>query len=156
MNEMQKLIIEKVLYNLRNISKFNCDWIEDQLLLYIRGKHGVEKSKVVYMIELGYTLLSQDSNRVITAPTGATADNIDGSTIHTSLAISVKNRYRKSNTISNLWTAQYIMIVDEISMVKLEILSNMEKQLAKARGLSNSSTAMFGGLLIVIVIGDFY
>ncbi len=48
------------------------------------------------------------------------------------------------------------MIVDEISMVELEILSNMGKQLAKAQGLSNSSMAVFGGLPIVIVMGDFY
>lgn len=41
-------------------------------------------------------------------------------------------------------------------MVELEMLSNMGQQLAKARGLSNSSTAVFGGLPIVIVMGDFY
>ncbi len=48
------------------------------------------------------------------------------------------------------------MIVDEISMVELEMLSNMGKQLAKARRLSNSSTAVLGGLPIVIVMGNFY
>lgn len=32
----------------------------------------------------------------------------------------------------------------------------MGKQLAKAQSLSNSSTIVFGGLLIVIVMGDFY
>ena len=48
------------------------------------------------------------------------------------------------------------MIVDEISMVKLEILSNIRKQLAKACGLSNSSMAVFGGLPIVIVMKNFY
>ncbi len=48
------------------------------------------------------------------------------------------------------------MIVDEKSMVELEMLSNMGKQLAKARSLSNSSTAVFGDLPIIIVMGDFY
>ncbi len=48
------------------------------------------------------------------------------------------------------------MIVDELSMVKMEMLSNMGKQLAKARGFSNFSTAVLGGLPIVIVMGDFY
>ena len=48
------------------------------------------------------------------------------------------------------------MIIDKINMVKLEILSNIGKQLAKAQGLSNSNTIMFQDLLIVIVIGDFY
>lgn len=41
-------------------------------------------------------------------------------------------------------------------MVKLKMLSNMEKQLAKACGLSNSSTTAFRGLPIIIVIRDFY
>ncbi len=41
-------------------------------------------------------------------------------------------------------------------MVELDMLSNIAKQLAKTRGLSNESTAMFGGLPIVILIEDFY
>lgn len=48
------------------------------------------------------------------------------------------------------------MIVDKISIVELEMSSNMGKQLAKARSLSNSSTAVFEGLPIVIVMGDLY
>ncbi len=46
--------------------------------------------------------------------------------------------------------------MDEISIVELEILSNIGKQLAKAWGLLNSSMAMFGGLPIIIVMGNFY
>ena len=45
---------------------------------------------------------------------------------------------------------------DEINMDKLEMLSNIGKQLVKARGLSNSSMVVFSGLSIVIVMGDFY
>lgn len=101
MNEMQRLIVEKVFYSLSNTSKINCDRIEDQLLLYIRGEGGVGKSRVVHAIELGCTILSRDSDLVITAPTGAAADNIGGSTIHTTLAIGVRNRHGKSNAISN-------------------------------------------------------
>ncbi len=127
MNEMQRLIVEKVFYNLRNIPNFNCDRIEDQLLLNICGEGGVGSSRVVHAIELGYILLSRDSDLVIIAPIGAAADNIGGSTIYTSLAIGVRNRNGKSNTISNLWTARCIMIMDEISMVELEMLSNMGK-----------------------------
>ena len=48
------------------------------------------------------------------------------------------------------------MIMDEICIVELKILSNMGKQLAKARGLSNSNMVVFRGLPIVKVMGDFY
>ncbi len=102
MNEMQRLIVEKVFHSLSQISNFNCDWIEDHLLLYIRVEGGVGKSRAVHAIEMGCALLSQNSDLVITAPTDATADNIGGNTIHTSLAIGVRNRHKKSNTIFNL------------------------------------------------------
>ncbi len=156
MNKMQRLIVEKVFHSLGNTPKFNIDRIEDQLLFYIHGESGVGKSRVIHAIELGCNLLLRDSNLVITAPTGAIADNIGGSTIHTSLAIGIRNRHRKSNILSSLRTARCIMIMDELSIVEMEMLSNMGKLLAKARGLSNSSIAMFGGLPIVIVMEDFY
>lgn len=48
------------------------------------------------------------------------------------------------------------MIIDKISMIKLEILSNMGKKLAKAYSFSNFNTTVFRSLPIVIIIGDFY
>ncbi len=48
------------------------------------------------------------------------------------------------------------MIVDELSIVKMEILSNIGKQLAKAYSFFNFSTTVLGGLPIVIVMGNFY
>lgn len=44
------------------------------------------------------------------------------------------------------------MIIDKINIIKLEILSNMGKQLEKAHGLSNSSTVVFNDLFIIIFI----
>lgn len=126
------------------------------MLLNIYSKSRVKKIKVVHAIELGYIILLQNSDLIIIATTGTTADNIGGSTIHTSLTIDVKNRHRTLNAISNLWTTQDIMIVDKINMVKLEILSKMGKQLVKAHDFSNSSRAVFYKLLIVIIMRDVY
>lgn len=102
---MQKLIIEKVFYSLSKIPNFNCDQIDDQLLLYIYGEGRVGKSRIVHAMEIEYGLLLQDLDLVITIPTRVIANNIGGSTIHTSLAIGIKNRHENSNAISNLWTA---------------------------------------------------
>ncbi len=55
-----------------------------------------------------------------------------------------------------MWTQRCALIIDKASMVELDMLSNIAKQLAKARDLSSESTAMFGGLPIVILMGDFY
>lgn len=49
-----------------------------------------------------------------------------------------------------------IMIMDKLSIIKIEMLFNMEKQLAKAYNLFNFSIAMFDGLPIVIIMRDFY
>lgn len=125
-------------------------------MLYICNEGKVERSRVIYATKLGYTLLLQDFDLVIIIPIGATISNIDGNIIYTSLAIGVKNMFRSSNTISKLWMAWYIIIVDEVSIVELEMLSNIRKQLTKASDLSNSNIAIFRGLLIVIVVEDFY
>ncbi len=105
---------------------------------------------------MGCTLLLQDLDLIITTSIAIVIENIGDSTIYISLTIGVRNWYGKSNTISNLWIAWYKMIVNEISIVKLEMISNMEKQLAKVSDFSNSSMAVFGGLFIIIIIGNFY
>lgn len=112
-------------------------------------------SKVVYAIELGYTLLLQDFKLVIIILINAMVDNISDSIIYTNFFIGIKNKHRKSNAIFNLKIAQCIIIMDEMSMVKLEILSKIRKQLAKACGFSNYNTVVFGRLSIIIVMGDF-
>lgn len=81
------------------------------------------------------TFLSYNLNFIIIIPINAETDNIGGNTIYTSLIIRVKNRHKNSNIISNLWTAQYIIIVDKISMINPKMFFNIEKQLAKACGL---------------------
>lgn len=55
-----------------------------------------------------------------------------------------------------MWIHHYTLIIDEVSIGKLDMLLNITKQLVKARGLIGKSIAMFGGLSIVILIGDFY
>ena len=40
-------------------------------------------------------------------------------------------------------------------MIQLEMLSNIEKQLAKASSLSNSSIVVFADLSIIIIIENF-
>lgn len=109
------------------MSNFNCAWIEDQLLLYIGIKSGVRKSKIIHAIKLKYTLLFQGSNLIIIASMSAIMDNICDSTIYVSLVIGIRKRHGKSNAISNLQIAWYIMIVDKISIVKLEILFKIGK-----------------------------
>ncbi len=41
-------------------------------------------------------------------------------------------------------------------MIQLELFAKMDKQLRKAQGAIDSSTALFSGLPLIILIGDFY
>ena len=48
------------------------------------------------------------------------------------------------------------MIIDEISIMDLNILSKINRQYKIAKSLDRNSLNLFGGLLTVIFIGDFY
>lgn len=47
------------------------------------------------------------------------------------------------------------MILNKINIVKLEILFNIKKKLAKTCNLSNHSIAIFESLPIIIIMEDF-
>src|SRR5436189_146711 len=49
-----------------------------------------------------------------------------------------------------------IMIVDEVSMIDLSMLSIINNQCKIAKSLNRESPDLFGGLPIVIFMGDFY
>ena len=48
------------------------------------------------------------------------------------------------------------MIVDEISMVDLQTMAKINNCYKVARSLSPDSPELFGGLPIVVLMGDFY
>ncbi len=156
MNKTQRLIVEWVLHRVITTTVSNGVQKESQLLLYIRGEGGVCKSRVVKGIEQGFSLLSRRADLVLAAPTGAATSNIEGNIVHTCLGIGIRHNQGRSNKVSSIWTKRCTLIIIEVSMVMLDMLSNIVKQLAKAKGLSSESTAMFRGLPIVILIGGFY
>ena len=159
LNEKQRLVVEKVLSgalawkdNAYDTSK------RDQLLLYVGGEGGVGKSQVIKGIVAGMDLLHRKNEVILMAPTGAAANNISGNTCHTSLGISIDRT--KETTVSSrvrrLWSRKTIMIIDEVSMMDLSMLSTINRQCKIARSLDRSSPDLFGGLPIVILMGDFY
>lgn len=69
----------------------------------------------------------------------------------------LKNNQRKTDyKVSRIWTKYYALIIDEVNIVKIDMLLNITKQLAKVSSLTESSTAIFGELPIVILIREFY
>jgi hypothetical protein len=159
LNEKQYLVVERVLSGVLawadhayNASKW------DQLLLYIRGEGRVGKSQIIKAIIAGIDLIYHKEEAILMAPTGVAADNICGNTYYIALGISIAKVQKTtvSSCIRKLWSKKTVMIIDEVSMTDLSILSTINNQCKIVRSLDRSSPDLFGGLLIVILIGDFH
>src|SRR6266480_6175453 len=49
-----------------------------------------------------------------------------------------------------------ILIIDEISMISSKLIDSIDKQCKVMKNLSSNSTAVFGDLHVIIVLGDFH
>lgn len=130
----------------------------EQTLLYVGGEGGTGKSQIIKAIEAGMSLIGRKREVILMAPTGAAADNIGGNTYHTSPGISI-DRSRvtaMSSRVRRLWSHKTIMFVDEVSMMDLTMISVIDNHCKITKSLDRSSTDLFGGLPIVIFIGDFF
>jgi len=163
LNKKQGLIVEKVLSGALAWEDYPYDASKrEQMLLYVGGEGGVGKSQVIKGIVAGLDLISRKDEVILLAPTGAAADHIGGNTIHTTLGIGIGNNPKKkqnpsvSPRVKNLWSNKTIMIIDEVSMVDLSMLNTINNQCKIAKSLDRSSPDLFGGLPIVIFMGDFY
>lgn len=159
LNQKQRMIVERVLSEALAWADHPYDSAQrKQTLLYVGGEGGTGKSQIVKAIEAGMNLVGRKHEVILMAPTGAAADNIGGNTYHTSLGISI-NRSRASamsSRVRRLWSRKTIMFVDEVSMMDLTIISVIDNHCKIARSLDRSSTDLFGGLPVVIFIGDFF
>ena len=159
LNEKQELIVKRVLSGALTWKDHAYDASKrDQMLLYVGGEGGVGKSQVIKAIVAGMDLIRRRNEVILLAPTGAAADNIGGSTIHTALGMSIAKKQKPSVSprVKNLWSNKTIMIVDEISMVDLSMLHTINNQCKIAKSLNRGSPDLFGGLPVVIFMGDFF
>jgi hypothetical protein len=159
LNKKQQLVVHRILSEALTCGDRPYYFSKDrQILLYIGGEGGVGKSQIIKGIIGGMDLINRKDEVILMAPTGAAADNIGGNTYHTSLGISI-NRSQTSTATSRvrkLWSDKMIMLIDEVSMVDLDMISVIDNQCKIVRCLDRNSTTLFGGLPIVIFIGDFF
>jgi hypothetical protein len=158
LNAKQKRTVSMIFYHvLRHQGKPALEK-DDQFLLYVGGEGGTGKSWVIEAVRLGMELLEREKEVLVMAPTGNAAKNVRGSTIHTGLDVAVQG-YRKrgvSSRVRSLWTNKTMLIIDEISMVSSKLMDTIDKQCKVMKNLNSNSTALFGGLHVVIVLGDFH
>jgi nucleoside-triphosphatase THEP1 len=138
------------------------------LHLFVTGGAGVGKS---FLIQALHELIIRGHMGVVrkpvklTAPTGVFAFNIMGTTLHTALSVPVKHCKRsgrarvkyirlndqKLQALCTDWAGAKYHIIDDISMVSLDMLGFVHRRLGEIM----DNDLPFGGLP-VICIGDFF
>lgn len=121
--------------------------------VFISGPAGTGKS---YIVE--YLKRKMGANIEITSTTGISAINIDGKTIHSYLNIGTNKSFEEtkkyileSEKTINKWRNIHSLLIDEISMLEMELFENIEELARYVRRCDE----FFGGIQI-ICCGDFY
>jgi ATP-dependent DNA helicase PIF1 len=117
--------------------------------LFITGKAGTGKSTLLQLFKK-----TTKKNAVVVAPTGIAALNVGGQTIHSFFGFGprlmqkheIKRRYQRK-----LYENIDLLIIDEISMVRADIMDNMDYFLR----LNRDSALPFGGVQVVL-FGDMF
>jgi len=152
LNEKQRMLLVLVAAQFSNGSECSN---RDQLLIYLGGEGGTGKSRVIKGIQLLMEKMGQKQKLQLSAASGAAADNIEGSTIHSSLGLMVKKKAMSKQTMQKLklrWKEKVVLVIDEISMISLTILAEIDKNCK----ILKENDSLFGGIPVVILSGDFY
>ena len=118
--------------------------------LFITGKAGTGKSTLLQAVKE-----STKKRCVVVAPTGVAAINVEGQTIHSCFSLPLEfiteEDINASEQKKKLFKAIDTVIIDEISMVRVDLMDAIDIVLRKAR----SNNIPFGGVQI-IMFGDLY
>ena len=116
---------------------------------FITGKAGTGKSTL-----LKYFRTVTNKNAVVVAPTGVAAINIEGQTIHSFFRfpprLIIPEEVRRSEN-SKLLKKMDILIIDEVSMVRADLLDGIDASLR----INRNNSEPFGGVQ-VILFGDMF
>jgi ATP-dependent DNA helicase PIF1 len=117
--------------------------------LFVTGKAGTGKSTLLMLF-----MATTKKKAVVLAPTGIAALNVGGQTIHSFFGFAPRLMHRheiKKRYQSKLYKSLEMIIIDEISMVRADILDNIDYFLR----LNRDSHLPFGGVQMVF-FGDLF
>ncbi|MCI6093457.1 DEAD/DEAH box helicase [bacterium] len=120
--------------------------------VFITGGAGTGKSYLLRAIV--YSLRSSGKNVIVCAPTGIAAANVGGMTIHTTFnfnsnALISPKRKKSIQRVTNPVKGADVIIIDEISMCRLDVFEAVISSITKAEAVSGIHKQ-------IIVMGDFY
>jgi hypothetical protein len=164
LDKEQRFIVDKVLKYVKEIKKFSSGKsnIPKQLLYIVQGGAGAGKSTVINIMSQWCERILRKSGDNPNQPyiikatfTGSAACLIDGQTLHSAFAFSFgnkmyslgdKDRDKKRVLLRNL----KLVIIDEMSMVKADMLYQLDFRLKEITQKHNED---FGGVGIIL-LGD--
>ena len=117
--------------------------------IFITGRAGTGKSTLLRLFKS-----TTRKNIVVLAPTGVAALNVGGQTIHSFFKFPprlIENSGIRKQKFRKIYTKIDIIIIDEISMVRADILDNIDYFLQ----LNRANPLPFGGVKMIF-IGDLY
>lgn len=114
--------------------------------LFITGGAGVGKSYVIN--EVKKILDEKDKKYILCAPTGVAAQNIGGATIHRTFSLKIEIQKDTTKKFAKILNDIDVIIIDEISMVRIDVFSNVCKQIMNANKKREKD-------IQVILVGDF-
>lgn len=117
---------------------------------------GVGKDYIIYMLEMGFTLLNKKNKLMISTISRYAAKGIRRSIIHTALIISTYKANSLCINVSKIWAHQSLLTIDVLSIIQMELFVKIDKQLYKTRGGIVSLITLFDGLPLIILIDDLY
>jgi len=128
----------------------------EHLRMYLGGPGGTGKSRVIAALT-DYFAANGESRRLRLASfTGIASKNINGTTLHTALALNQHQKKGKSGNgktktdLIAMWMGVDYLFIDEISMIGCNLLLQIHEALVDAKGC----TEPFGGINIIFA-GDF-
>jgi ATP-dependent DNA helicase PIF1 len=129
--------------------------INERKNVFITSSAGCGKTFIIKEI---YKVLSKTANVGITSLTGISAVVLGGSTVHSYLGIRLGDesceklckRIKYNKFMANRWRRLDVLIIDEISMLSIELFEKLE-QIAR---IMRSSDRVFGGIQLLFS-GDF-
>ena len=123
---------------------------DDRSPILVTGEAGTGKSTLVKYIQTQCNI----PNTVVLAPTGVAALNVGGQTIHSFFRFPFKiidEAALVDQKTNRLWKKVDLVIIDEVSMLRADILDGIDLVLRKAQ----DSREPFGGVRLLLV-GDFF
>jgi hypothetical protein len=132
----------------------------EPLQMTVNGPGGTGKSFVIKVLRsVIESIVPETFVSVVTAPTGAAAYNVGGTTCHSFFKVNVRNTDNplsepKRLKLEESMKRMLMILIDERGLLSMDVLGACERNAREAAHGGINRTKSWGGIPIVIILGD--